>query len=458
MLIKFLRNFGEPSLILGSFGGSLLNAGPSFTALYRAFATDWDGSSIVGDGITFTGTGPILTNGALVFDGVDDVLTSTESFDMNGKTFLLVSKQGVSNNSRDSVITFNTGIGALSIEAKTAGLSNGRLRSAAGVGLGSTLLSPVDNRNNLFDSTGQTAIHIVQIDNVGGTARVGLGEFYAEETTATNVSRGITSIRLGSDAGVNYQATDFYELIIIDSIDPADVFPAVEYMRSTYSALAPYFTVNYAKGIRIVGDSISAGVGATSPNGFAYVTTNNFVATREMSGFAGSQISTFGLDPLADAGAYTAAFVNVSADASLFTGSRATFGFWGTNDYGGSHGGVPIGVTGSTDVADFNGALNVGWTQFLANAPAENTLFLFTPIHRTVETANTAGHTLEAYRQAIRDKVARENNPRLVLVEMSGSGIVDADLPDGLHPNDTGHGKIAVEATRQIAAHYGIVR
>jgi lysophospholipase L1-like esterase len=85
-------------------------------------------------------------------------------------------------------------------------------------------------------------------------------------------------------------------------------------------------------------------------------------------------------------------------------------------------------------------------------------LFIFTPIYRTTETANGAGLTLEDYRAAIRAWVTAKASARIKLVEMSGSGITDADLTDGLHPSDAGHAKITAAATPQIAAFYGIAR
>lgn len=90
------------------------------------------------------------------------------------------------------------------------------------------------------------------------------------------------------------------------------------------------------------------------------------------------------------------------------------------------------------------GLIQSGWQQYLANSPADQPMFVFTPVPRFDQTApNAAGHVLLDYVQAIRAFVTRIDSPRLHLIDMWDCGITEAETTDGLHPNDAGHARMA---------------
>lgn len=423
--------------------------------LIRVIGTDWNGTS-VGSGATFTATStaPTVSGGALVFDGADDEITATVNFDLNGKTILMAAKVNSVSASGDAIWTLGGTFDEIVLRAGNTSEFRGQLRADAGVGFGSVITAAASGLNALYDQVGEDVVYVVQV--TAAEANISHGDFAAGFTSVSH-DNTVTSIALGRGRNSQRPGLDFYEFMVLDSVDQTIIASAVEYLRSTYSATGPYITPMLGKDVSIIGDSISVGVSATGNNSFARQLSLTFGADRTIFGFAGAQVSPIGLTSPADDDKITATFANITSDAAAVGGTPAVFCFVGVNDYA-SGDGVPIGtITDATD-ATFYGALNVGWTNFLANSDTGTPLFIFTPIYKTDETANTEGHTLEEYRAAIRTWVTDKDHALLSLVEMSGSGIGDSDLSDGLHPNDTGHGKIVTAATPQIAAYYGIVR
>lgn len=433
-------------------------AAPAFlsSVILRAVAADFSGGSLVGTGVTLTpiSTSPTLSGDKLVFDGTANALTGAVDFDLNGKAILVCGKATSVDSAQDAILTITGGLGSANLEAQTIGTFKGRMRSAAGYGFGTTLLGPADGLNAVEDMLNKRAVYVWKFGTT--QAKITAGAYGAATTTMTAIARAITSITIGRNASTVYIGGEFYELMVLDTTDDTVIASAAEYLRSTYTADAAYITGMWDGVVSNLGDSISVGVGATGSNSWAQQTARNFTASRTNYGIAGAQISPFGLTVGVDDAKIAACWSRVTSTASNFTGKPAAFLFAGTNDYGNSD--VPLGTIASTDEDTFYGALNVGWTAFLANAPSTMPLFIFTPIYRTDETANGAGLTLEDYRAAIRAWVTAKASARIKLVEMSGSGIGDSDLTDGLHPNDTGHGKITTAATPQIAAFYGIAR
>lgn len=126
--------------------------------------------------------------------------------------------------------------------------------------------------------------------------------------------------------------------------------------------------------------------------------------------------------------------------------------FGGTNDFG--HGDAPFGTRGDQTSETFCGALHVLFTKLYERYPAAQ-LVVMTPTHRLSETDSVMNEfgvrrsgNLRTYVQAIRDAAEDFAVPVLDLFRVSGiqpsvPALREAYMPDGLHPNDAGHAKIA---------------
>ncbi len=126
--------------------------------------------------------------------------------------------------------------------------------------------------------------------------------------------------------------------------------------------------------------------------------------------------------------------------------------FGGTNDFG--HGDAPFGSIDDTDERTFCGAMHALCVKLINRYP-EAQLVVMTPIHRDSEDEgpyNELGlrleSNLEGYVNAIMDIAAFYAIPVLDLYRVSGIQsrvpiIKERYIPDGLHPNDAGHVKIA---------------
>ena len=120
--------------------------------------------------------------------------------------------------------------------------------------------------------------------------------------------------------------------------------------------------------------------------------------------------------------------------------------FGGTNDYG--HGNAPFGTPDAETPKTFCGALNYLMRGLIEMYPMSDIVFL-TPLQRADgENLDCYGHTLSDYVEAIKEAAYRYSIPVLDMYAMGGicPGIdIQKDLlcPDGLHPNDAGHVKMA---------------
>ncbi len=126
--------------------------------------------------------------------------------------------------------------------------------------------------------------------------------------------------------------------------------------------------------------------------------------------------------------------------------------FGGTNDYG--HGDAPFGSPEDQTADTFCGALNVLYTKLYARYP-DAQLVVMTPTHRGPEREGPLTGdgvrrvaTMQQYVQAIRDAAERFSIPVLDLWAAGGLAPQVPELrrkymPDGLHPNDAGHERIA---------------
>lgn len=127
--------------------------------------------------------------------------------------------------------------------------------------------------------------------------------------------------------------------------------------------------------------------------------------------------------------------------------------FGGTNDYG--HGDEPFGCMDDRETDTFYGSLHVLCRKLIKRYPAARVVF-FTPLHRLSEYKenfiNGRGarrdHILADYAEAIRQVAEYYSMPVLDLHRVSGicPGLVcqrELFMPDGLHPNEAGHIRIA---------------
>jgi lysophospholipase L1-like esterase len=117
--------------------------------------------------------------------------------------------------------------------------------------------------------------------------------------------------------------------------------------------------------------------------------------------------------------------------------------FGGTNDYG--HGDAKIGEPDSCDVCTFFGGLNTLYNSLKERYPDARFVFM-TPLEREGQNnpQPPENKILEDYVNALRSFCKDKN---LDLIDLFESKVLDpynADLvPDGLHPNDAGHEKMA---------------
>ena len=120
--------------------------------------------------------------------------------------------------------------------------------------------------------------------------------------------------------------------------------------------------------------------------------------------------------------------------------------FGGTNDFG--HGDAPIGDFSDRTPDTFSGACHYLMSGLINKYPEARIVFM-TPLHRSSEnTPNAHGKILLDYVEIIKKTVAYYSLPVIDLWSMSGIQpcvpiIKEKYCPDGLHPNDKGHEKIA---------------
>ena len=126
--------------------------------------------------------------------------------------------------------------------------------------------------------------------------------------------------------------------------------------------------------------------------------------------------------------------------------------FGGTNDFG--HGDAPLGTSADRDDSTFYGAYHVLLQKLQCRYPTAD-IVVMTPLHRLGEedcTFNGYGvrrcTNLEGYVDAIRNVASVYGIPVLDLFRTAGMQpsvpvLRELYMPDGLHPNDTGHARIA---------------
>ena len=193
-----------------------------------------------------------------------------------------------------------------------------------------------------------------------------------------------------------------------------------------------------------MGDSITAGVGATS--GQLY--WNKLKTKLDLASVTGMGVGGSCLSVTSNYGTQNSP---ISQRWNTIPSSDLIVIFAGTNDYGHD---TPMGtINDATDIS-FYGALNVIISGLMSTYPSKRIVFM-TPLHRynfgglTYDySPNGAGNTLKDYVDAIKAACERYGIPVIDTFSISGLNPVIANIetnymPDGLHPNDNGHTLIA---------------
>ena len=123
----------------------------------------------------------------------------------------------------------------------------------------------------------------------------------------------------------------------------------------------------------------------------------------------------------------------------------------GTNDFG--HGDVPLGTIDDRDNTTFYGALHTLYRDLWEKYPTA-TIVVMTPLHRVGEHSELNEHgnpaiaPFKVMAETIKEVAAYYSFPVLDLYAVSNLNpelpiIRETFMPDGLHPNDAGHERIA---------------
>lgn len=207
------------------------------------------------------------------------------------------------------------------------------------------------------------------------------------------------------------------------------------------------------KKINFLGDSITEGVG-TSCQECIYLNVlkkNAGLAEARNYGISGTryaiQKGTEGRpkDDYVDVNSFSERFDRMDDDADIVV----VFG--GTNDYG--HGDALLGKFSDRTPETFYGACHYLYSG-LVRKYLGKAIVIMTPLHRCNElsdrgeTKETSVGTLKQYVDIIREVAEYYSLPVLDLYANSGlqpevEEIKNAYIPDGLHPNDSGHQVLA---------------
>ncbi|MBP3605642.1 MAG: SGNH/GDSL hydrolase family protein [Clostridia bacterium] len=201
------------------------------------------------------------------------------------------------------------------------------------------------------------------------------------------------------------------------------------------------------KKILFLGDSITQGVGASSPE-TAYVSVFGALSGASVMNFgvSGTRIAeqkTPSNEPSFDE-TFERRAERMPSDADVVV----VFG--GTNDFG--HGDARFGCFEDRDKYSFYGALHSLLRMLIEKYPSAYILYM-SPLHRLSEnaTVNEIGipcHPMKDYVEAIREVCEYYAVPLLDLYAISGMQpavpiVKELYMPDGLHPSDAGAARIA---------------
>ena len=194
-----------------------------------------------------------------------------------------------------------------------------------------------------------------------------------------------------------------------------------------------------------LGDSITQGVGASSvEKRYTDLVAKRLGCEMINYGISGTRIARQTVPvPWAahvDALDFCTRYSEMDDDAQLVV----VFG--GTNDFG--HGDAPIGEFTDRTPDTFYGACHTLMSGLLNKYPDARIIFM-TPLHRISEdTPDVKGYVLKQYVEMIKEVAEYYSIPVLDLWSVSGlqprvDVIKEKYVPDGLHPNDLGHEKMA---------------
>ena len=196
--------------------------------------------------------------------------------------------------------------------------------------------------------------------------------------------------------------------------------------------------VNYSilkgKKIGFLGDSITFGLSATKP--YPTVIQENTNCISSNYGISGNSIAKAGSNAQENAqtNPMCIRYTNMSNDLDYI------LVFGGSNDYDYQ---IPIGNETSTNIEEFNGALNTLIEGLIEKYPGKPLLFL-TPLYRTLN--HETGYKFMDYVNAIKSRCAYYSIPCFNLTDNSTiKSLIDTinqkyyANQDRLHPNDDGH-------------------
>lgn len=206
------------------------------------------------------------------------------------------------------------------------------------------------------------------------------------------------------------------------------------------------------KKLAVLGDSITEGVGVTDPDNMFYNRIFRSEGLRALciNGISGSRFAAQRNPTMFELRADRHFISRVD---ELDEDSDVVVVFGGTNDFG--HGDAPLGSPEDRTQYTFCGACNLLCENLIRRFPDKLIVFMG-PLHRTHEDdpCGTPGRkngpvgTLYDYCGIIEATAKRFGIPYLDMLAVSGmTPLVSIQkemyMPDGLHPNDAGHEKIA---------------
>ena len=200
------------------------------------------------------------------------------------------------------------------------------------------------------------------------------------------------------------------------------------------------------KGIKmaVLGDSITQGVGVENLSNMYYNRIQRECGVRELyvDGIGGTRIArqqtpseepTFDLD-------FVSRIDKIDEDCDLVV----VFG--GTNDFG--HGDAPIGTPDDRTEDTFWGACHLLCEKLIQRFPKSKLVYM-SPLHRiTEDEQNRHGKILNDYVEIIKIVTRKYSIPFLDMMQEGGLAPrvpihQELYMPDGLHPNDAGQGRIS---------------
>ncbi len=194
-----------------------------------------------------------------------------------------------------------------------------------------------------------------------------------------------------------------------------------------------------------LGDSITEGAGTSDKQSktFARILAKKYHMDAEIDGISGTR---FARQIVPTEGKPDHDKDYCMRIIALKEGAELVVIFGGTNDFG--HGDAPFGEDGDRTPDTFIGACHYLFRNALERFP-DAKIVVMTPMHRISEDVpNRNGRVLREYVEKIKEVAAHYSLPIIDLWSLSGIqprvDIIKAKFcPDGLHPNDAGHVKLA---------------